>query len=150
MKKEYEERQRKKKEKEGSEKSKDEDTDAEKKKDDGKKADESKDKKVSHSLLQQGLNGKTLTESRSQIDEAKPEEEEEPRVFALHRFGIPASPPPSHDKHLDALCLLFYSLVCRTFFQKRLEKKRQAEMAKRNRERLQNPSFFPSVPKGNP
>ncbi|ROV89871.1 hypothetical protein VPNG_10251 [Cytospora leucostoma] len=101
VKKEYEERQRKKKEKEESEKSKDEDKDAEKKKDDGKKADESKDKKT---------------------DEAKPEEEEEPRIFALHR----------------------------TFFQKRLEKKRQAEMAKRNRERLQNPGFFPSVPKGDP
>ncbi|KUI73653.1 hypothetical protein VM1G_09613 [Cytospora mali] len=37
-----------------------------------------------------------------------------------------------------------------TFYQKRLDQKRQAEMAKRNRERLQNPSFFPSVPKGNP
>ena len=30
------------------------------------------------------------------------------------------------------------------------EKKRQAEMSQRNRERLSNPSFFPSVPKGQP
>ncbi|KAH8677639.1 VPS4-associated protein 1 [Xylariales sp. PMI_506] len=48
--------------------------------------------------------------------------EEEPRVFALHQ----------------------------TFYQQRLSKKRQAEMAKRNRERLSNPNFFPSVPKGAP
>ncbi|ROW00651.1 hypothetical protein VSDG_03205 [Cytospora chrysosperma] len=67
--------------------------------------------------------GKNANESKNEKkDETKPEDEEEPRVFALHR----------------------------TFYQKRLDQKRQAEMAKRNRERLQNPSFFPSVPKGNP
>ncbi|KAI4870595.1 DUF1742-domain-containing protein [Hypoxylon rubiginosum] len=49
-------------------------------------------------------------------------EEEEPRVFALQR----------------------------TFYQQRLDRKRQAEMAKRNRERLSNPNFFPSVPKDRP
>ena len=32
----------------------------------------------------------------------------------------------------------------------RLDRIRNAEMAKRNRERLQNPSTFPSVPKGVP
>ncbi|KAJ9132616.1 hypothetical protein NKR23_g11107 [Pleurostoma richardsiae] len=53
-------------------------------------------------------------------DQTQPDEE--PRVFALHR----------------------------TFYQQRIDKKRQAEVAKRNRERLQNPNFFPSVPKGAP
>ncbi|KAI1129817.1 VPS4-associated protein 1 [Nemania abortiva] len=48
--------------------------------------------------------------------------EEEPRVFALQR----------------------------AFYQQRLDRKRQAEMAKRNRERLNNPNFFPSVPKDLP
>ncbi|KAI0136758.1 VPS4-associated protein 1 [Xylariales sp. AK1849] len=47
---------------------------------------------------------------------------EEPRVFALHR----------------------------SFHQQRLNKKQQAEIAKRNRERLSNPNLFPSVPKGAP
>ncbi|KAI1136770.1 DUF1742-domain-containing protein [Hypoxylon sp. FL0543] len=51
-----------------------------------------------------------------------PKAEEEPRVFALQR----------------------------TFYQQRLDRKRQAEMAKRNRERLSNPNFFPSVPKDLP
>jgi len=48
--------------------------------------------------------------------------EEEPRVFALQK----------------------------TFYQQRIEKKRNAEIAKRNRERLQNPNLFPQVPKGFP
>jgi hypothetical protein len=38
----------------------------------------------------------------------------------------------------------------RMFYQQRVDKKRQAEVAKRNRERLRDPSFFPSVPKGLP
>ncbi|KAI1506357.1 DUF1742-domain-containing protein [Biscogniauxia marginata] len=57
-------------------------------------------------------------------DATKPEQsiEEEPRVFSLQR----------------------------TFYQQRIDRKRQAEIAKRNRERLSNPNFFPSVPKGQP
>ncbi|KAI0098332.1 DUF1742-domain-containing protein [Hypoxylon sp. NC0597] len=55
-------------------------------------------------------------------DKIPPNTEEEPRVFALQR----------------------------TFYQQRLDKKRQIEMAKRNRERLSNPNFFPSVPKDLP
>ncbi|KAI2611131.1 DUF1742-domain-containing protein [Hypoxylon fragiforme] len=55
-------------------------------------------------------------------DNTSPKPEEEPRVFALQR----------------------------TFYQQRLDRKRQAEMAKRNRERLSNPSYFPSVPKDLP
>ncbi|KAI5863537.1 DUF1742-domain-containing protein [Durotheca rogersii] len=48
--------------------------------------------------------------------------EEEPRIFALQK----------------------------TFYQQRLDRKRQAEMAKRNRERLNTPNFFPSVPRDLP
>ncbi|KAI0536030.1 VPS4-associated protein 1 [Xylaria digitata] len=55
-------------------------------------------------------------------DKSQAEVEEEPRVFALQRV----------------------------FHQRRLDRKRQAEMAKRNRERLNNPNFFPSVPKDLP
>jgi hypothetical protein len=56
----------------------------------------------------------------------KPEEvatpEEEPRVFALGKM----------------------------FYQQRIDKKKNAEIAKRNRERLQNPNLFPQVPKNFP
>ncbi|KAJ8059970.1 hypothetical protein OCU04_011585 [Sclerotinia nivalis] len=38
----------------------------------------------------------------------------------------------------------------KTFYQQRLDKKKQAEIARRNRERLQNPNLFPQVPKGLP
>ncbi|KAI1375999.1 DUF1742-domain-containing protein [Hypoxylon crocopeplum] len=55
-------------------------------------------------------------------DKTQPKPEEEPRVFALQR----------------------------TFYQQRLDRKRQSEMAKRNRERLSNPNYFPSVPKDLP
>ncbi|KAI0393557.1 DUF1742-domain-containing protein [Xylariaceae sp. FL0594] len=48
--------------------------------------------------------------------------EEEPRVFALQK----------------------------NFYQQRVDRKRQVEMARRNRERLNNPNLFPSVPKGLP
>ncbi|KAL2110785.1 hypothetical protein VUR80DRAFT_714 [Thermomyces stellatus] len=47
---------------------------------------------------------------------------EEPRFFALHSV----------------------------FFNQRVQKRREAEMAKRNRERLQQPNLFPSVPKNLP
>lgn len=61
-------------------------------------------------------------------EDKKPDEvttpalDEEPRVFALQK----------------------------TFYQQRVDKKRNAEIAKRNRERLQNPNLFPQVPKGFP
>lgn len=38
----------------------------------------------------------------------------------------------------------------RSFYQMRLDKLRNAEIAKRNRERLNDPKNFPSVPSGNP
>ncbi|KAL5120515.1 hypothetical protein ACEQ8H_001533 [Pleosporales sp. CAS-2024a] len=38
----------------------------------------------------------------------------------------------------------------KSFYQMRLDKLRNAEIAKRNRERLNNPANFPSVPKGDP
>ncbi|KAI1164773.1 DUF1742-domain-containing protein [Nemania serpens] len=55
-------------------------------------------------------------------DKAQPDAEEEPRVFTLQR----------------------------AFYQRRLDRRRQVEIAKRNRERMSNPKFFPSVPKDLP
>lgn len=38
----------------------------------------------------------------------------------------------------------------RNFYQQRIDRIRNAEAAKRNRERIKNPSTFPTVPTGNP
>ncbi|KAF2013800.1 DUF1742-domain-containing protein [Aaosphaeria arxii CBS 175.79] len=38
----------------------------------------------------------------------------------------------------------------KNFYQMRIDKIKNAEIAKRNRERMKNPSFFPSVPSGDP
>ncbi|KAJ5542166.1 hypothetical protein N7535_004589 [Penicillium sp. DV-2018c] len=48
--------------------------------------------------------------------------DDSPRVFSLHK----------------------------NFYQMRIDRLRNIEMAKRNQERLKNPSLFPSVPSGNP
>ncbi|KAB5554315.1 VPS4-associated protein 1 [Coniochaeta sp. 2T2.1] len=134
VKKEYEEKQRKKKEKE----KKDAENSGEKGKDkESKKDEDKKDEKatpevslppVSRPHLQHSSRDDRSINANSsanhfQASKAKsPEPEEEPRVFELKRM----------------------------FYQQRVDKKRQAEIAKRNRERLQNPNFFPSVPKGLP
>ncbi|KAJ4407806.1 hypothetical protein N0V82_009849 [Gnomoniopsis sp. IMI 355080] len=106
VKKEYEEKQRKKKEKEEADKSTDKDKDKEK---NTEKASEEK-------------TNETKKPPVADKTESIQKEDEEPRVFALHR----------------------------SFYQNRLATKRQAEMDKRTRERMQNPTFFPSVPKGFP
>jgi hypothetical protein len=64
-----------------------------------------------------------LTLAQKKSDEAgAATPEEDPRVFALKK----------------------------AFYQQRIDKKRNAEIAKRNRERFQNPNLFPQVPKGLP
>ena len=49
--------------------------------------------------------------------------------------------------------LILMKLTCcddRNFYQQRLDKIRNAELAKRNRERIKNPNSFPSAPTGDP
>ncbi|KAK5629232.1 hypothetical protein RRF57_004947 [Xylaria bambusicola] len=133
LKKEYEEKQRKKKEKE-AEREKDKDKEKDKQENKGKKkekeekeADKGEKKEASTSddkkhMLTDELKGKSK-------DTSPPQAEEEPRIFALQRTALTPG---------------------RVFYQRRLDRKRQAEMAKRNRERLSNPNFFPSVPKDLP
>ncbi|KAG9242609.1 VPS4-associated protein 1 [Calycina marina] len=61
-------------------------------------------------------------EDKKKLEEVEAEAivvEDEPRVFVLKK----------------------------AFYQQRINKKRQAEVARRNRERLQNPNLFPQVPK---
>ena len=40
------------------------------------------------------------------------------------------------------------SQICRNFYQMRVDRLRGIEAAKRNRQRMQDPSLFPSVPSG--
>ncbi|CAJ2511691.1 Uu.00g073160.m01.CDS01 [Anthostomella pinea] len=73
-------------------------------------------------------------EKTEKKDESKPENEDK---------GDVKSPPKAEDEPR------VFALQ-RTFYQQRVDRKRQAEMARRNRERLSNPNFFPSVPKDQP
>ncbi len=56
--------------------------------------------------------------------------------------GQPVAPTAEDVPRIYALNKVFY--------QKRLDRLRNLEVAKRNRERLKNPVLFPSVPNGNP
>jgi hypothetical protein len=61
-------------------------------------------------------------------------EEDEPRVFELKRL-------------VSSYWLSRPQLTSSSaFYQQRLQKKRQAEAAKRDRERASQPNYFPSVP----
>jgi hypothetical protein len=67
-----------------------------------------------------------------------------PRIYHLNKY---VDCRISHFKHLTLSMVL---IVYRNFYQMRLDKLRNAEIARRNRERLNNPANFPSVPSGNP
>ncbi|KAH8168346.1 AAA-ATPase vps4-associated protein 1 domain-containing protein [Sarocladium implicatum] len=121
LKKEYEEKQRKKKEKEAEKDEKDKDKDKDK---DGKSDSKSKD------------DDKTKKED----DDKKEEEpEEEPRVFELKKQVLP-------DYPATRLSRSWTNTECSTFYNARLQKRRQLEAAKRDRERVKQPGYFPSVP----
>ncbi|KAL1892640.1 hypothetical protein Sste5346_006925 [Sporothrix stenoceras] len=97
------------------------------KKDDDKDKDKDENDKDKDKDKKDKKNDEKEKDKDSKDEEDKDEkdktpENDEPRVFAL-------------NKHI---------------YLQRIEKKKQAEIAKRNRERLANPGFFPSVPKGLP
>ncbi|CAG8891090.1 unnamed protein product [Penicillium egyptiacum] len=142
VKKEYEEKQRRKKEREKASSK-----DNEEEKDKGKDEPKNKDKDASQSNTNDEkerddkvrvfprprepskiLRMNVLTDSPCQIasiqkgsgKETKPDDS--PRIFSLHK----------------------------NFYQMRIDRLRNIEMAKRNQERLRQPSLFPSVPSGNP
>ncbi|KAK2779411.1 hypothetical protein CKAH01_11334 [Colletotrichum kahawae] len=104
-----------------------------KKKKEKDEKDKNKDKEKDKEKEKEKDNDDKKANDEKKVDDSKaagkdgagtetPSSEEEPRVFALHK----------------------------NFYGMRLEKKRQMEIAKRNRERLQQPNLFPSVPKGAP
>lgn len=140
VKKEYEEKQRKKKEKEEQSKSGDKNTDKKSRED--KKDDESKPKSDVRNLCRFNLSRSTLTKP------SRPK----PKPKAQHptRKSLESLPCRSELRILIPIILVEKLTTPRSFYQGRLDKKRQAEVAKRNRERLANPGFFPSVPKSAP
>ncbi|KAL0934551.1 uncharacterized protein CTRU02_211350 [Colletotrichum truncatum] len=113
--------EKQKKKKEKDAKDKDADKEKEKEKDKDKDNDNDKSKDEKKAEDEKKTDDAKSTD-KDGAGTSTPSTDDEPRVFALHK----------------------------NFYGMRLEKKRQLEIAKRNRERLQQPSFFPSVPKGAP
>ncbi|KAJ2981445.1 hypothetical protein NUW58_g6687 [Xylaria curta] len=107
--------------KEYEEKQRKKEKEAEKEKDKDKEKDKKDDKNKNEDKAEKKDDSASDNQDKPK-EKAQSDVEQEPRVFALQR----------------------------TFHQQRIDRKRQAEMAKRNRERLNNPSFFPSVPKDLP
>ncbi|KAL4873166.1 VPS4-associated protein 1 [Aspergillus spectabilis] len=123
VKKEYEEKQRKKKEKKKKKKEEEENKD-DKDKDDSK---DCKDKSEKDSSSKADADDKDEKERDDKIDAIKKAQstnrstsDDSPRIFALHK----------------------------NFYQMRIDRIRNMEAGKRNRQRLQDPSFFPSAPSG--
>ncbi|KAF7940868.1 hypothetical protein BTUL_0086g00050 [Botrytis tulipae] len=79
-------------------------------------------------------------------DKKDEEKKDEKKTDGKEKSDTPVSPAPSPTADEEPRV---FSLK-KAFYQQRLDKKRQAEVAKRNRERLQNPNLFPQVPKGLP
>ncbi|KAI2463563.1 DUF1742-domain-containing protein [Annulohypoxylon bovei var. microspora] len=82
------------------------------------------------------------TKDDDEKDSKKDEKKDDPKLDSKDKADEKASPKPEEEPRVFSLQ--------RAFYQQRLDKKRQVEMAKRNRERLSNPNFFPSVPKDLP
>lgn len=96
-----------------------------KKEDDKKKDDKDKDKEEKEKEKGKEKDEKTEKsdeDGKSGDSKTEDTQNEAPRVFALQKF----------------------------VYQQRLDKKRQIDLARKTRERMANPDFFPSVPKSLP
>ncbi|KAL2055543.1 hypothetical protein ABVK25_004351 [Lepraria finkii] len=76
--------------------------------------------------------------SKDDGDDEKAKKEKDDKIKAITN-----KEPPSVADDIPRI----YALQ-KVFYQKRLDRKRNAELAKRNQERLKNPTLFPSVPTG--
>lgn len=174
MKKEYEEKQKRKKEKqkEKEKKDKDDNQDKDEKNKKEKKNSENdddveteKNDKVSNSynLQNSGIFGNRKSWREDQIKalrkaaEEKPAEDDTPRIFELHRYVFPSMYIEVSFHWIPATMQIFsttgyfsssWSRTQRNFYQMRINRLRERELAKRNAERLRDPALFPSVPKG--
>ncbi|KAF1928590.1 DUF1742-domain-containing protein [Didymella exigua CBS 183.55] len=80
------------------------------------------------------------TKSNEEEEDKKDEKAKDEKIKELTK---------SSDVGITESTARIYHLT-KSFYQMRLDKLRNAEIAKRNRERLQNPASFPSVPKNLP
>lgn len=69
--------------------------------------------------------------------------DDSPRVFALHKYAL-----DNPSGSLSGYHGVGTDKKYRNFYQMRVDRLRNIEMAKRNQERMKNPSLFPSVPTG--
>jgi hypothetical protein len=74
-------------------------------------------------------------------EDEKDEKEQEEKLKELEKKKDPAKATVDGSRVFE---------LHKNFYQMRLQKKREAEIAKRNRDRLRAPGAFPSVPSGNP
>lgn len=74
-------------------------------------------------------------------EDEKDEKEQEEKLKELEKKKEPAKAAVQGPRIFE---------LQKNFYQMRLQKKRDAEVARRNRERLNAPGAFPSVPTGNP
>lgn len=119
VKREYEEKQQRKKEKEKEKKGEEsKEKNGEEKKDVDK--DKGKDKDARSDEKERDDKIESLKKQEKGQRNTPTDDSDSPRVFSLHK----------------------------NFYQMRIDRLRNIEMAKRNRQRLQDPSLFPSVPSG--
>ncbi|KAL0262996.1 hypothetical protein SLS55_001971 [Diplodia seriata] len=153
IKEEYEEKQRRKKERrkeKEADKGKDKEKDKEDKKDEDnedKKDEKERDDKVSL----RGHFAACVTANLHQIQAiSNPDQtkaDDGPRIFTLHKYVHAPSLNRSTNPP-ERTTRIFTALEHPNFYQMRIRRIRDAEAARRNKDRLANPSTFPSVPKG--
>ncbi|PYI34897.1 DUF1742-domain-containing protein [Aspergillus indologenus CBS 114.80] len=73
-------------------------------------------------------------------DDKVAEKERDDKIDAIKKSGDATTPSTDDSPRIFALH--------KNFYQMRIDRVRNAEVARRNRQRLQDPSFFPSVPSG--
>lgn len=145
MKKEYEEKQKLKREKrKGKDKEKDKEKEKEakgKEEEEDKQDEKAKDDKACNVHLNLPRWANFYCRSKS-----SPKPKTKLRLSLVRAY----TNLTSGTTFTDSLLKLDILTPHRNFYQMRLDKLRNAEIAKRNRERLNNPANFPSVPSGNP
>lgn len=139
MKKEYEEKQKLKREKR-KEKQKDKDK-GQNGEGETKKSEEEQDKD-DEMKKDEKINELSQSKDQAQIDLG-------PRIFTLQKY-VPQNGLRFELAHACPIIYIADRNLTRNFYQMRLDRIRNAELAKRNRERLNNPSNFPSPPSNLP
>jgi hypothetical protein len=139
--KEYEERQKKKKEKEDKDKNKDADKDKDKDKDDKDDKKEEKKPEDDSKVRPEPLYTTTPIYLTTGLG-----------IWNLNSPGRRAQGIRAQEvgQNFPFPSPLFFQIIAvdpsSSFYQQRLQKRRQAEAAKRDRERVAQPGYFPSVP----